>query len=148
MTWRLKRSRLPPPLPEDFEYNTDLYATLIKEAERVQKLPEHVLVMGRISTIWTEPEWYPTLRWNGEAMGLKEALRLKSFDSTEFDVRATRTPKSDPPYLSVVQENLYQIREPVAPVNQGGPSDQGSSGSAPVAQALSIVPDPGCSGDW
>ncbi|MFS7951740.1 hypothetical protein Hanom_Chr07g00598671 [Helianthus anomalus] len=36
------------------------------------------------------------------AMGLKEALRLKSFDSTEFDVRATRTPKGDPPYLSVV----------------------------------------------
>ncbi|MFS7954023.1 hypothetical protein Hanom_Chr07g00625431 [Helianthus anomalus] len=33
------------------------------------------------------------------AMGVKEALRLKSFYSTEFDVRATRTPKGDPPYL-------------------------------------------------
>ncbi|MFS8022435.1 hypothetical protein Hanom_Chr16g01439421 [Helianthus anomalus] len=134
MTWRLKRSRLPPPLPEDFEYNTDLYATLIKEAGRVQKLPEHILVVGRISTIWAEPEWYPTLKWN------EEALRLKSFDSTDFDVRATRTPKGDPPYLSVVQENLYQIREPTAPINQGGSSGQGGSGSAPVAQALNVVP--------
>ncbi|MFS7980686.1 hypothetical protein Hanom_Chr10g00942221 [Helianthus anomalus] len=95
--------------------------------------------MGRISTIWAEPEWYPTIKWNGEAMGLKEALRLKSFDSPEFDVRATKTPKGNPPYLSVVQENLYQIREPTAPINQGGPSDQGGSRSAPVAQALSIV---------
>ncbi|KAJ0467690.1 hypothetical protein HanIR_Chr14g0688061 [Helianthus annuus] len=34
-------------------------------------------------------------------MGLKDALRLKSFDSTELDVRATKTPKGDPPYLSV-----------------------------------------------
>ncbi|KAF5779573.1 hypothetical protein HanXRQr2_Chr12g0561141 [Helianthus annuus] len=22
--------------------------------------------MGRISTMWAEPEWYPTLRWNKE----------------------------------------------------------------------------------
>ncbi|KAF5761941.1 hypothetical protein HanXRQr2_Chr16g0771021 [Helianthus annuus] len=51
ITWRLKRWRLPPSLPDDFEYNTDLYATLIKEAGRVQKLPEHILVMGRISTM-------------------------------------------------------------------------------------------------
>ncbi|MFS7903387.1 hypothetical protein Hanom_Chr01g00023421 [Helianthus anomalus] len=60
------RSRPPPPLPEDFKYNTDLYVTLIKDAGRVQKLPEHILVMGRISTIWAEPEWYPTIKWNGE----------------------------------------------------------------------------------
>ncbi|MFS8022449.1 hypothetical protein Hanom_Chr16g01439561 [Helianthus anomalus] len=140
MTWRLKMSRLPLPLPEDFEYNTDLYATLIKEAGRVQKLPEHILVMGRISTIRAEPESYPTLKWNGEATGLKEALRLKSFDSTDFDVRATRTPKGDPLYLSVVQENLYQIREPTAPINQGGSSGQGGSGLAPMAQALNVVP--------
>ncbi|KAJ0712813.1 hypothetical protein HanOQP8_Chr09g0338911 [Helianthus annuus] len=140
MTWRLKRSRLPPPLPEDFEYNTDLYATLIKEAGRVQKLPEHILVMGQISTMWNQPEWYPTLRWNGKAMGLKEALILKSFDSKELDVRATRTPKGDPPYLSVVHKNLYLVREPEAPGNQGDLAGQGGSGSAPAAQVLNVAP--------
>ncbi|KAM0002440.1 hypothetical protein Hdeb2414_s0326g00868831 [Helianthus debilis subsp. tardiflorus] len=120
MTWRLKKSKLPPPLPEDFEYDRDLYANLIMEAGRIQKYPEHILVMGQISTIWTEPQWYPTLKWNKKAMGLKEAFRLKSFESKEFDIRATRTPKGDPPYLSIVHENLYQIREPEAPGNQGG----------------------------
>ncbi|KAF5781116.1 hypothetical protein HanRHA438_Chr11g0493031 [Helianthus annuus] len=139
MTWRLKKSRLPPPLPEDFEFNRDLYANLIREAGRIQKYPEHILVMGRISTIWAEPEWYPTLKWNKEAMGLKEALRLKSFDSKELEVRATRTPKGDPPYLSIVQENLHPIREPAAPVNQGGSAGQGGSGSAPVAQVLNVA---------
>ncbi|KAJ0465352.1 hypothetical protein HanRHA438_Chr14g0670531 [Helianthus annuus] len=118
MTWRLKKSRLPPPLSEDFEFNKDLYATLIKEAGRIQKYPEHILVMGRISTIWAEPAWYPTLKWNKEAMGLKEALRLKSFDSKELDVRATRTPKGDPP----------------------GSAGQGGSGSAPATQVLNVAP--------
>ncbi|KAJ0753263.1 hypothetical protein HanPI659440_Chr09g0333701 [Helianthus annuus] len=66
MTWRLKRSSLPPPLPKDFVFNRDLYAALIKEAGRVQKFPEHILVMGRISMIWSEPEYYPTHKWNGE----------------------------------------------------------------------------------
>ncbi|KAJ0710863.1 hypothetical protein HanOQP8_Chr09g0317281 [Helianthus annuus] len=73
-------------------------------------------------------------------MGLKEALRLKSFDSTELDVRATRTPKGDPPYLSVVQENLFQIREPTAPIDQGGSAGQGGSGSVPSIRALNVVP--------
>ncbi|KAM0039847.1 hypothetical protein Hdeb2414_s0012g00386781 [Helianthus debilis subsp. tardiflorus] len=121
MTWRLKRSRLPYPLPEDFEFNRDLYAALIKEAGRVQKFPEHILVMGRISTIWTEPEYYHTINGTERVtMGLKEALRLKSFDSTELDIRATRMPKGDPPYLTVVKENLYPIRDPVATTGQGG----------------------------
>ncbi|KAM0039962.1 hypothetical protein Hdeb2414_s0012g00388121 [Helianthus debilis subsp. tardiflorus] len=114
MTWRLKRSRLPYPLPEDFEFNRDLYAALIKEVGRVQKFPEHILVMGRISTIWTEPEYYHTIN------GTERALRLKSFDSTKLDIRATRMPKGDPPYLTVVKENLYPIREPVATTGQGG----------------------------
>ncbi|KAJ0525380.1 hypothetical protein HanHA300_Chr09g0311351 [Helianthus annuus] len=73
-------------------------------------------------------------------MGLKEALRLKSFDSTELDVRATRTPKGDPPYLSVVQENLFQIREPTTPIDQGGSAGQGGSGSVPSIRALNVVP--------
>ncbi|KAJ0726868.1 hypothetical protein HanPI659440_Chr12g0475271 [Helianthus annuus] len=137
MVWRIKKSKLPPPLPEDFSYNEKLYADLIKEAGRIQKYPEHILVMGRISTMWAEPEWYPTLRWNKEVMGLKEALRLKSFDSKELDVRATKTPKGDTPYLQLVQQNLYPIREPEAP---GG---QGASGSAPIvspaAQAQAMV---------
>ncbi|KAJ0470153.1 hypothetical protein HanIR_Chr14g0715701 [Helianthus annuus] len=141
MTWRLKKSRLPPPLSEDFEFNKDLYATLIKEAGRIQKYPEHILVMGRISTIWAEPEWYPTLKWNKEGYhGLKEALRLKSFDSKELDVRATRTPKGDPPYLSIVQENLYSIREPEVSGNLGGSAGQGGSGSAPATQVLNVAP--------
>ncbi|MFS7890008.1 hypothetical protein Hanom_Chr00s000006g01613721 [Helianthus anomalus] len=96
--------------------------------------------MGRISTIWAEPEWYPTLKWNGEAMGLKDALRLKSFDYTELDVRATKTPKGDPPYLSIVQENLYQIREPTAPIDQGGSGGQGGSGSAPSIKTVNVAP--------
>ncbi|KAF5783422.1 hypothetical protein HanXRQr2_Chr11g0507761 [Helianthus annuus] len=107
---------------------------------RVQKYPEHILVLGRISTIWAEPEWYPTLRWNGEVMGLKDALRLKSFDSTELDVRATKTPKGDPPYLSVVQENLFPIREPTAPINQGGSAGQGGLGSAPSIRTVNVAP--------
>ncbi|KAJ0478545.1 hypothetical protein HanHA300_Chr13g0501231 [Helianthus annuus] len=136
MTWRLKRSRLPDPLPEDFEFNRGLYVALIKEAGRVQKFPEHILVMGRISTIWSEPEYYPTIKWNGEVMGLKEALRLKSFYSTDLDIWATRTPKGDPPYLSVVKENLYSIREPTGGAGQGvqtvpvaGDKGDGSSGA-------------------
>ncbi|MFS7999478.1 hypothetical protein Hanom_Chr12g01166651 [Helianthus anomalus] len=44
MTWRLKRSTLPGPLPEGFEYNKVLYASLIKEAGRIQKLPEHIML--------------------------------------------------------------------------------------------------------
>ncbi|KAF5790058.1 hypothetical protein HanXRQr2_Chr09g0378561 [Helianthus annuus] len=120
MAWRPKRSSLPGPLPEDFEFDKGLYAALIKEVGCVQKFSEHILVMGRISTIWPEPEYYPTLRWNGEVMGLKEALRLKSFDSTELDIQATRTPKGEPPYLLVVKENLYSIREPAVTTGQGG----------------------------
>ncbi|MFS7931111.1 hypothetical protein Hanom_Chr04g00352231 [Helianthus anomalus] len=74
------------------------------------------------------------------SMVLKEALRLKSFDSKELDIRATRTPKGDPPYLSLVQENLYQIREPEAPGNQGGSAGQGGSGSAPSTRVLNVAP--------
>ncbi|KAM0039237.1 hypothetical protein Hdeb2414_s0012g00379721 [Helianthus debilis subsp. tardiflorus] len=66
-------------------------------------------------------------------MRLKEALRLKSFDSTELDVRATKTPKGDPPYLTMVKENLYPIREPVATTGQGG------SSSAPSARVVNMV---------
>ncbi|KAF5799063.1 hypothetical protein HanXRQr2_Chr07g0300241 [Helianthus annuus] len=128
MTWRLKRSSLPHPLPEDFVFNKDLYSALIKEVGRVQKFPEHILVMGRISTIWSEPEYYSTLKWDGEA------LRLKSFDSSELDIRATRTPKGDPPYLTVVKENLCPIREPAAVAGQGG------SSSAPSAQVANVAP--------
>ncbi|KAJ0539977.1 hypothetical protein HanRHA438_Chr08g0366941 [Helianthus annuus] len=73
-----------------------------------------------------------------EAMGLKDALRLKSFDSAKLDVRATKTPKGDPPYLSVVQENLYQIRELTAPVNQGGSACQGGSGSVPSIRTVNV----------
>ncbi|KAJ0458991.1 hypothetical protein HanHA89_Chr16g0643921 [Helianthus annuus] len=71
---------------------------------------------------------------------LKEALRLKSFDSKELDIRATKTPKGDPPYLNVVQENLYQIREPEAPGNQDGSAGQGGSGSAPATRVLNVAP--------
>ncbi|MFS7993225.1 hypothetical protein Hanom_Chr12g01091561 [Helianthus anomalus] len=134
MTWRLKKLKLPAPLPEDFVYNKDLYANLIKEAGRVQKYQEHILVIERISTIWAEPGWYTTLRWNKEGQscgafyvdflllffwlcrtidiiyrsfflcsyGFEGALRLKSFDSKELEIRATRTPKGDPPYLNLV----------------------------------------------
>ncbi|KAJ0481156.1 hypothetical protein HanIR_Chr13g0639481 [Helianthus annuus] len=79
-------------------------------------------------------------------MGLKEALRLKSFDSKELDIRATKTPKGDPPYLHLVHENLYQIREPEAPGGQGGSAArvdlaaQGGSGSAPAARVLNAAP--------
>ncbi|KAJ0668197.1 hypothetical protein HanPI659440_Chr17g0686341 [Helianthus annuus] len=66
-------------------------------------------------------------------MGLKEALRLKSFDSTELDIRATKTLKGDPPYLTVVKVNLYSIREPVATTGQGG------SSLAPLAQAANVT---------
>ncbi|KAJ0478355.1 hypothetical protein HanHA300_Chr13g0499221 [Helianthus annuus] len=134
MTWRIKKSKLPPPLPEDFSFNKKLYADLIKEAGRIQKYPEHILVMGRISTMWAEPEWYPTLRWNKEGhYGLKEALRLKSFDSKELDIWATKTPKGDTPCLQLVQQNLYPIRDPEAPGGQGG------SGSAPVALPVAQI---------
>ncbi|MFS7987140.1 hypothetical protein Hanom_Chr11g01018931 [Helianthus anomalus] len=121
--WRLKRSRLPPPLPEDFEFNRNLYPALIKEAGRVQKYPEHILVMGQISTIWAELGWYLTLKWNVEAMGLKEALRLKSFDSTELDVRATKT-----------------LKELTTPINQGGSTGQGGSGSVPSIRTSNVAP--------
>ncbi|KAM0050345.1 hypothetical protein Hdeb2414_s0008g00296531 [Helianthus debilis subsp. tardiflorus] len=133
MVWRTKKSKLPPPLPEGFSYNDKLYADLIKEAGRIQKYPEHILVMGRISTMWFEPAWYPTLRWNKEVMGLKEALRLKSFDSKELDVRATKIPKGGTPYLQIVQQNLYPIRTPEAP------GDLGGSGSVPTTLPVAQI---------
>ncbi|MFS7983807.1 hypothetical protein Hanom_Chr11g00978911 [Helianthus anomalus] len=68
--------------------------------------------MGKISTIWSEPEYYPTLRSGGEVMGLKDVLRLKSFDSIELDIRATKTEKGDRPYLEQVNANLSQIQNP------------------------------------
>ncbi|KAJ0580960.1 hypothetical protein HanHA300_Chr04g0135431 [Helianthus annuus] len=67
-------------------------------------------------------------------MGLKDALRLKSFDSSELDIRATKTKEEDCPYLEQVNENLYKIRNPVAANIQGG------SGSAPTEQAINISP--------
>ncbi|MFS8035108.1 hypothetical protein Hanom_Chr17g01589181 [Helianthus anomalus] len=88
--------------------------------------------MGRISTIWSELEYYPTLHWGGEVMGLNDALRLKSFDSNELDIRATKTPKEDPSYLTIISENLYKIRDPIAA------GDQGCSGSAPPKQAINV----------
>ncbi|KAJ0600591.1 hypothetical protein HanIR_Chr03g0118851 [Helianthus annuus] len=66
-------------------------------------------------------------------MGLKEALRLKSFDSKELDVRATKTPKGETPYLQLVQQNLYPIRAPEAP------GDQGGSGSVPTASPVAQI---------
>ncbi|KAJ0740140.1 hypothetical protein HanOQP8_Chr06g0213541 [Helianthus annuus] len=41
MAWRPRRSHL----PEDFQFNKTLYAALIKEAGRIKKFPEHILVM-------------------------------------------------------------------------------------------------------
>ncbi|KAJ0844786.1 hypothetical protein HanRHA438_Chr15g0706341 [Helianthus annuus] len=73
-------------------------------------------------------------------MGLREALRLKSFDSKELEIRATRTPKGDPPYLNVVKENLYQIRGPEVPNDQGGLAGQGGSGPNPSAQTANVAP--------
>ncbi|KAJ0922551.1 hypothetical protein HanPSC8_Chr05g0205141 [Helianthus annuus] len=64
MTWRLRRST-PGPLPKGFVYDKVLYVSLIKEASRIQKLPEHILVMGKISTIWPEPDYFPTICCNG-----------------------------------------------------------------------------------
>ncbi|KAJ0703013.1 hypothetical protein HanPI659440_Chr14g0546211 [Helianthus annuus] len=49
MAWRPKRSSLPGPLPEDFEFDKGLYVAFIKEAGCVQKFPEHILVKGK----WT-----------------------------------------------------------------------------------------------
>ncbi|KAJ0430799.1 hypothetical protein HanHA300_Chr17g0673171 [Helianthus annuus] len=141
MTWRSKKSRLPPPLSGDFAYNRDLYANLIKEAGRIQKYSEHILVMD--GSARSGPNRSGILLSSGikkVIMGLKEALRLKSFDSKELDIRATKTPKGDPPYLNVMQENLYQIREPEGPGNQGGSAGQGGSGSAPEAQVVDVAP--------
>ncbi|KAF5772240.1 hypothetical protein HanRHA438_Chr13g0585361 [Helianthus annuus] len=79
-----------------------------------------------------------TMAWS---YGLKESLRLKSFDSTELDIRATRTPKGDPPYINVVKENLYAIREHVATTGQGGLS------SAPLANVIPVQVASVLSGD-
>ncbi|MFS8018435.1 hypothetical protein Hanom_Chr15g01392021 [Helianthus anomalus] len=51
------------------------------------------------------------------------------------------TPKGDPPYLSVVQENLYPIREPTTPINKGGSVGQGGSGSVPSIRTLNVAPN-------
>ncbi|KAJ0623646.1 hypothetical protein HanIR_Chr01g0034491 [Helianthus annuus] len=74
-------------------------------------------------------------------MGLKEALRLKSFDSKELDVRATKTPKRDHPYLTVVKENLYPIREPAGEVGQGGSASGplGQGANAALVQTAPVV---------
>ncbi|KAJ0662721.1 hypothetical protein HanOQP8_Chr13g0471871 [Helianthus annuus] len=75
--------------------------------------------------------------------GLKEALTLKSFDSTELDIRATRTPKGDPPYINVVKENLYAIREHVATTGQGGLSLALLANVIPVQVASVLSGDKG-----
>ncbi|KAJ0615382.1 hypothetical protein HanIR_Chr02g0073431 [Helianthus annuus] len=99
--------------------------------------------MGRVSTIWPEPEYFPTLRWNGEGYyGFERCPEAKSFDSGELELQATKTPKEDPPYLSIVSENLYKIRDPVATADQGGsvsaPPEQ--AGSALSEQAIRVSP--------
>ncbi|KAJ0715284.1 hypothetical protein HanPI659440_Chr13g0499351 [Helianthus annuus] len=66
-----------------------------------------------------------TMAWS---YGLKEALRLKSFDSTELDIRATRTPKGDPPYLNVVKENLIRLENLLLRLAREG-KKTGSSGA-------------------
>ncbi|MFS7938638.1 hypothetical protein Hanom_Chr05g00442111 [Helianthus anomalus] len=66
-------------------------------------------------------------------MGLKDALRLKSFEVLKFEIRATKT-KEGKLYLDIVNENLYQIRGPVASEGQGG------SGSVSSEQIVSVSP--------
>ncbi|KAF5756230.1 hypothetical protein HanXRQr2_Chr17g0812191 [Helianthus annuus] len=67
-------------------------------------------------------------------MGLKDALRLKYFDLKEFEIRATKTVEGDKPYLQQVNENLYQICDPVVAEGQGG------SGSVPPEQPIDVSP--------
>ncbi|KAF5809934.1 hypothetical protein HanRHA438_Chr04g0173271 [Helianthus annuus] len=118
MAWRPRKSSLPRPLPDGFQYNKTLYASLIKEAGRIQKLPEQILVMGKINTLWLEPGYYPTIRWNGEGqlcfllglMGLKDALRLKSFNSNKFGIWATKTKEGDRLYLDQVKKIYIRFR--------------------------------------
>ncbi|MFS7943298.1 hypothetical protein Hanom_Chr06g00498631 [Helianthus anomalus] len=89
--------------------------------------------MGKINTIWPEPRYYPTNRWNRKVMGLKDALGLKSFDTSEFEIRATKTVEGKP-YLQQVNDNLYLIRDPVVAEGQGG------SGLVPLEQPVNVSP--------
>ncbi|MFS8016393.1 hypothetical protein Hanom_Chr15g01368151 [Helianthus anomalus] len=65
MVWKSRRPTLSGALLEDFSYDKILYTSLIREAGRIQKLSKHILVMGKISTMWPEPDYFPMIRWNG-----------------------------------------------------------------------------------
>ncbi|MFS7937027.1 hypothetical protein Hanom_Chr05g00422721 [Helianthus anomalus] len=73
------------------------------------------------------------IRWNGAVMGLKDALRLKSFEVPKFEIRAYKM-KRGKLYLEVVNEGLYQIRE-LTPVD-----GQVGSGSNPPERIVNVSP--------
>ncbi|MFS8016495.1 hypothetical protein Hanom_Chr15g01369351 [Helianthus anomalus] len=102
MVCKSRRSALSGALPEDFSYDKILYTSLIREASWIQKLSEHIMVMGKISTMWPEPDYFPMIHWNGAVMSLKDALRLKSIKVPEFEIRASKT--EGKPYLEVVNK--------------------------------------------
>ncbi|MFS7911767.1 hypothetical protein Hanom_Chr02g00121991 [Helianthus anomalus] len=134
MAWRSRRSALPGALPEGFVYKQILYTSPIREAGRIQKLPEHILVTGKISTIWPKPDYFPMIRWNRAGYyGLKDALRLKSFKVPEFKIRASKT-KEGKPYLEVVNEGLYQILDHTPTEGKVG------SGSNPSERVVNVSP--------
>ncbi|KAJ0489539.1 hypothetical protein HanRHA438_Chr12g0554751 [Helianthus annuus] len=124
MTWRLKRSRLPDPLPEDFEFDRDLYAAMIKEVGRVQKFPEHILVMGRISTIWYEPEYYPTIKWNGKvsAEGDDDDAEVEVDQFTGFSVAGGLLENLDADLHSGKTPRDQPVNLPPSPLSFGGPT--------------------------
>ncbi|KAF5805683.1 hypothetical protein HanXRQr2_Chr05g0212351 [Helianthus annuus] len=66
-------------------------------------------------------------------MGLKDALRLKSFKVPKFEIRVSKM-KGGKPYLEVVNEVLYQIRDPTPVDGQGG------SGSNPPERIVNVSP--------
>ncbi|MFS7938637.1 hypothetical protein Hanom_Chr05g00442101 [Helianthus anomalus] len=127
MTWRLRSSNFPGPLPEGFVYVKTLYASLIKEAGRIQKLPEHILVMGKISTIWPEPDYYPTIHWNG--VGLSKLLNNRG----SLDDRVKIGLKNVCSILAqFVNEPLGSVRFENEPSMSKGPLPRQSMGFARI----------------
>ncbi|KAJ0529986.1 hypothetical protein HanHA89_Chr10g0384421 [Helianthus annuus] len=63
MVWRTKKMKLLSSLPEDFEFNRDLYANLIKEAGRIQSYRNTFLLWDRSARFG--PSWRGILPLGG-----------------------------------------------------------------------------------
>ncbi|KAM0004775.1 hypothetical protein Hdeb2414_s0230g00841381 [Helianthus debilis subsp. tardiflorus] len=53
MVWRLKYQSMNFEISEDFDFDQGLAQDLIDNKSHIRPLPEHILLLSRISRVWT-----------------------------------------------------------------------------------------------